>query len=84
MSPADGPHYVRRFARLPEVLELLTMRLAPDQVLVAARVDLADDLTPEEVERAADGVDTLVRERFGDVRHVFLDPTPDEHEPMRR
>ncbi len=28
------------------VLELMTMRLAPDQVLVAARVDPADDLTP--------------------------------------
>jgi cation diffusion facilitator family transporter len=62
------------------VLELLTMRLAPDQVLVAARVDLADDLSPEDIERAADDVDTMVRERFPDVRHVFLDPTPDEHE----
>jgi cation diffusion facilitator family transporter len=62
------------------VLELLTMQLAPDQVLVAARVDLADDLTPEDIERAADDVDTMVRERFPDVRHVFLDPTPDESE----
>jgi divalent metal cation (Fe/Co/Zn/Cd) transporter len=62
------------------VLELMTMRLAPDQVLVAARVDLADDLSPEDIERAADEVDTMVRERFPDVRHVFLDPTPDETE----
>jgi cation diffusion facilitator family transporter len=65
------------------VLELLTMRLAPDQILVAARVDLADDLTPEGIERAADDVDTMVRERFPDVRHVFLDPTPDESETAR-
>lgn len=62
------------------VLELLTMRLAPDQILVAARVDLADDLSPEEIERASDDVDTMVRERFPDVRHVFLDPTPDRDE----
>ena len=62
------------------VLELLTMRLAPDQILVAARVDLADDLSPEDIERAADDVDTMVRERFPDVRHVFLDPTPDQDE----
>ncbi len=62
------------------VLELLTMQLAPDQVLVAARVDLADDFSPEELERAADVVETRVREEFSDVRHVFLDPTPDEHE----
>jgi cation diffusion facilitator family transporter len=62
------------------VLELLTMRLSPDQVLVAARVDLADDRSPEDIERAADEVDAMVRQRFPDVRHVFLDPTPDEDE----
>jgi divalent metal cation (Fe/Co/Zn/Cd) transporter len=49
-------------------------------VLVAARVDLADDLTPEEIELAADQVDSLVRDRFPEVRHVFLDPTPDQAE----
>jgi cation diffusion facilitator family transporter len=64
------------------VLELLTMRLAPDQILVAARIDLADDLSPEDIERAADDVDTMVRERFPDVRHVFLDPTPDQDEVL--
>jgi cation diffusion facilitator family transporter len=73
ISDADG---------VDAVLELLTMRLAPDQVLVAARVDLADHLSPEDIERAADQVDTMVRERFPDVRHVFLDPTPDESEEL--
>jgi cation diffusion facilitator family transporter len=58
------------------VLELLTMRLAPDQVLVAARVDLASDFSPEELEEAADDVERRIREEFPEVRHVFLDPTP--------
>ncbi len=58
------------------VLELLTMRLAPDQVLVAARVDLASDFNPEELEEAADEVERRIREEFPEVRHVFLDPTP--------
>jgi cation diffusion facilitator family transporter len=58
------------------VLELLTMRLAPDQVLVAARVDLTSDFTPEELEEAADEVERRIREEFPEVRHVFLDPTP--------
>jgi cation diffusion facilitator family transporter len=62
------------------VLELMTMRLSPDQVLVAARVDLADHLTPEQVERAADEIDDLVKKRFPEVRHLFLDPTPDRDE----
>jgi cation diffusion facilitator family transporter len=62
------------------VLELLTMRLAPDQVLVAARVDLADHLSPEELEHAADDVECRIRDRFPEVRYVFLDPTPDHSE----
>jgi len=68
---------IRDASGVDSVLELLTMRLSPDQVLVAARVDLDDDLTPEQIEHAADEIDDLVREQFPDVRHVFLDPTPD-------
>ncbi len=62
------------------VLELMTMRLSPDQVLVAARVDLADHLSPEQLEHSADEIDDLIREKFPEVRHVFLDPTPDRGE----
>lgn len=62
------------------VLELMTMRLSPDEMLVAARVDLADHLSPEEIERAADEIDDSVRTRFPEVRHLFLDPTPDTSE----
>jgi cation diffusion facilitator family transporter len=58
------------------VLELLTMRLSPDQVLVAARIDLASGYSPEELELAADEVERRIRERYPEVRHVFLDPTP--------
>jgi cation diffusion facilitator family transporter len=65
---------------IDSVLELMTMQLSPEQVLVAARVDLADHLSPEGIERAADEVDDLIRERFPEVRHVFLDPTPDRAE----
>jgi cation diffusion facilitator family transporter len=62
------------------VLELMTMRLSPEQVLVAARVDLADHLTPEDIERASDEVDNRIRERIPELRHEFLDPTPDRRE----
>lgn len=58
------------------VIELLTMRLAPDQVMLAARVDLADGFRPDELELAADEVERRIREEFPEVRHVFLDPTP--------
>jgi cation diffusion facilitator family transporter len=71
LAEADG---------VDSVLELMTMRLSPDEVLVAARVDLADDLTPEQIERQADEIDDRVKDRFPEVRHLFLDPTPDHAE----
>lgn len=59
------------------VVELLSLRLAPDQVLVVARVDLDDsDTTGAEVEHLAEVIDQRVRQEFPIVRHLFLDPTP--------
>ncbi|WP_433255906.1 hypothetical protein ACQPYK_15805 [Streptosporangium sp. CA-135522] len=64
---------------LPEVenvVELLTMTLGPSEVLVAARVDFADDATGAGLELAADRVEHRLRERFSSISQVFLDPTP--------
>ena len=58
------------------VLEVLTMRLAPDEVLVAARVELDPDVPGSEIEEAADQVEARIRQELPDVRHVFIDPTP--------
>ena len=57
------------------VVELLTMRLGPDDVLVAARVDVVDGASGGDLERVADEADRRIRERYPEVRHVFLDPT---------
>src|SRR3954452_25006674 len=57
------------------VVELLTMRLGPDDVLVAARVDVDDGVNGQDLERVADEADRRIRERYPEVRHVFLDPT---------
>ncbi|MDP9861986.1 MULTISPECIES: cation diffusion facilitator family transporter [Streptosporangium] len=64
---------------LPEVegvVELLTMMLGPDEVLVAARVDFADDTTGAVLELAADRVARRLEARFSSISQVFLDPTP--------
>jgi cation diffusion facilitator family transporter len=58
------------------VLELLTMALSPDSLLVAARVDLADGLSADEIERASSQIDHELRERIPTVWQVFLDATP--------
>jgi cation diffusion facilitator family transporter len=63
-------------AGVEAVVELLTMRLGPDDVLVAARVDVDDAATGGDLEQVADQVETSIRDRYPEVRHVFLDPTP--------
>jgi cation diffusion facilitator family transporter len=57
------------------VVQVLTMQLSPDEVLVAANIDLVDDFSGADLETHADDVEDRVRERFPQVRHVFLDPT---------
>ncbi len=57
------------------VVELLTMRLGPDDVLVAARVDVDDAASGGDLEQLADRVEQRIRESYPEVRHVFLDPT---------
>ncbi len=55
---------------------MLTLRLAPDQVLVVATVDLVDaQTTGAAVEELADKVDHEVRRHYPMVRHLYLDPT---------
>lgn len=63
------------------VLELLTMHLGPDELLVAAKVAFADDISADEAEDIADEIDRRLRERHP-VRELFLDPTQ-QHKPAR-
>jgi divalent metal cation (Fe/Co/Zn/Cd) transporter len=62
---------------IDETIEVLTMRLGPAEVLLAARVDVGDGLTGDAMEQTADRVELAIREAFPEVRHVFVDPTPD-------
>jgi cation diffusion facilitator family transporter len=59
-----------------ELVELLTMVLAPNALLVAARIDLEDELRGDEVEQVASELDDQLREAVPDVTEVFLDATP--------
>jgi divalent metal cation (Fe/Co/Zn/Cd) transporter len=66
------------FAARPEVeevLQLLTMALAPDRVLVAARVDLRAGMDSELVEDISTDIDRAIRARVLAVSEVFLDAT---------
>jgi len=79
--PDDVQDQIRRLIAdtpgIDEVVELLSLRLAPDQVLVVVRVDLDDsETTGAAVEQLAERIDSAVRRQFPTVRHLYLDPTP--------
>jgi cation diffusion facilitator family transporter len=58
-----------------EVLQLLTMALAPDRLLVAARLDLVAGLDSETIEDVSTEIDRELHRRVPAVAEVFLDAT---------
>ncbi|MEU4422319.1 cation diffusion facilitator family transporter [Actinoplanes sp. NPDC024001] len=54
---------------------LLTMQVGPGDILVAAKVDFADDVTGAQIEAASDLAERRLRERYPNISYVFLDPT---------
>ncbi len=57
------------------LLELLTMHLGPDHLIVAARVALDDEASADRVEDLADDIDRRLAEKLTMLPHVFIDPT---------
>ena len=64
------------FPEVAEVRELLTLTLGPNALLVGARVDLAEGLDADRVERVSDEIEARLRETVPDVSEVFIDATP--------
>jgi divalent metal cation (Fe/Co/Zn/Cd) transporter len=61
-----------------EVLQLLTMALSPERLLVAARIDISPGIDSEAFEEASTAIDRAIRERVATVAEVFLDATDRE------
>jgi cation diffusion facilitator family transporter len=57
------------------LLELQTMHMGPDSLIVAARIALDDDLDADEAEDLADELDRRLSEKLPLQPHVFIDPT---------
>ena len=58
------------------VSELLTMQIGPEDILVAARLELVDELSTPSIERVMDELQRDVRQAVPAVQQVFIDPTP--------
>jgi cation diffusion facilitator family transporter len=58
-----------------ELIEMLTMALGPDSLLLAAKFDPASHLDSDGVENLASELERQLREGVPEVTQVFLDPT---------
>jgi cation diffusion facilitator family transporter len=67
---------LRRHEGVVAVGSLLTMVLSPDQLLVAAHFDVADEHSGDDVERITGEIEDELRRAVPTVGPVFLDPTP--------
>ncbi len=63
------------YPEVDSVIDLLTMMLGPNRMLVAVHLDLADGSDTSHVEDFSSRVESDLRERFPDIAGVFLDAT---------
>lgn len=66
---------IEKTAGVDKLLDLLTMYLGPDQLIVAAKVAFSDGISADRAEDVADDIDKRLSARLPLVPHVFLDPT---------
>jgi cation diffusion facilitator family transporter len=57
-----------------DLIELLTMHLSPDEVLVTADVRFRDDLSTEEIARTVDRVEEAIREVVPEATRIYVEP----------
>ncbi|WP_242909853.1 cation diffusion facilitator family transporter [Actinomadura terrae] len=75
-----------RLAAAPEVewvVDLVTMTVGADRVLVCARLDFRDALTAGDVERACVRMARELREAHDEIDEVFLEPVPRDDPELR-
>jgi len=65
-----------RHPAVEAVPALLTMHIGPDDLLVAANIELRDELSVTDAERVAGEITANLREAEPSVHHVFLQPSP--------
>ncbi len=66
-----------------KVVELLTMHLAPKQILVNAHVNLRDELMTDEIERTNEEIETLIQEAEPKVKIIFLETARKSHNSLQ-
>lgn len=66
-----------------ELVDLMTMNVGTDQILVCARLDFDDALGAADVERACARLDGELHAKYREVYEVFLEPVPRDDSGLR-
>ena len=66
---------IGRTPGVDKLLDLSTMYLGPEHLIVAAKVAFSDEISADRAEDIADEIDERLSDRLPLVPHVFLDPT---------
>ena len=77
----------RSLAEVPEVdavVDVLTMLIGTDRVLLCARLDFDDALTAFQLENACVRISAELRAEFGDLDEIFLEPVPRTDPDLRK
>jgi cation diffusion facilitator family transporter len=66
-----------------KAFNLLTVHMAPDQIVVAVDLDFSDELSAGEIEKAVLGLERRIKERHPEVIAVFVKPKAAVHNMPR-
>jgi cation diffusion facilitator family transporter len=66
-----------------DVVDLVTMMVGTDRILVGARVDFVDKCASAQLEEACVRIDGLLRDRYTGLDEIFIQPVPREDPELR-
>ena len=66
-----------------DVVDIVTMMVGTDRILVGARVDFADEYSSAQLEEASVRIDGLLRDRYAALDEIFIQPVPREDPELR-
>jgi divalent metal cation (Fe/Co/Zn/Cd) transporter len=71
-------------AEVDAVVDVLTMLIGTDRVLLCARLDFDDSLTAHQLEDACVRISAELHAEFPDLDEIFLEPVPRTDPELRR
>jgi len=70
---------LRAFPEVERVLELLTMHIGPDEILLNANIEFRDGMTTQQIEKLVDDIEAAIRKEIPQTKKIFIEAdTPPE------